>query len=419
MKDSRPPDRIDTSLGMTKGFDYAEARGLLELAVNINEILTVDEAGREGRDTPPHSVETNPGSFGWTKIAEGMREAKSRFRPETADIGMGPHNNGWQFWQKGQSDVYAIVIRGTESNRQSISQDAIATSISANAILEVGTADDGKRYWLPLVLASTPQAETDLGFTYGAATLLFHRDDGILATLRERNPKPGSKIFITGHSQGAAIATLVHAYIHHAINETEHATLGRLNPDGHGLAGKSYSLKSYLFAQPKPGNSEFALDFARIAGSSQAAYVINNNLDWVPKVPLALQGPSEVYDELYDSARDGRGLVERVISSNLLKFAMWGVKRLRSFGAGVSQGITDDPFIAFSRDGLNHQAFVPVDHSKSRPEAFSLNYSAAGNLIPVFGEYGVSNDWMHQHHGTTYRSLVEKQLSHHKAVMSP
>jgi len=57
--------------------------------------------------------------------------------------------------------------------------------------------------------------------------------------------------------------------------------------DKFGLRDSGFTLKSDVFAQPKPGNWQFAMDFSRIAGSKGTAFVINNNLDWVPQTPLS------------------------------------------------------------------------------------------------------------------------------------
>src|SRR5262249_8846000 len=138
---------------------------------------------------------------------------------------------------------------------------------------------------ISFTVAETPQAETHLGWTYAMAELMFDRDGGILRALHDSGlVRPGSRILITGHSQGAAIATLVHAFLHYAIADPT---------DKFGLRDTGFTLKSYVFAQPKPGNWQFAMDFSRIAGSKGTAFVVNNNLDWVPQTPLSI----EFFDE--------------------------------------------------------------------------------------------------------------------------
>src|SRR6202034_3004016 len=113
------------------------------------------------------------------------------------------------------------------------------------------------------------------------AAVMFDKQSGILHVLQDTNLVPsGSKIFVTGHSQGAAIATLVHAFLHYVMIDT---TPDQETP-AYSLRNRHYRLKSYVFAQPKPGNWQFAMDFARIARSEEAAFVVNNDLDWVPQV---------------------------------------------------------------------------------------------------------------------------------------
>jgi len=51
------------------------------------------------------------------------------------------------------------------------------------------------------------------------------------------------------------------------------------------LRGAAYKLKSYTFAQPRPGNAQFALNFARITGGGATSFALNNTIDPVPMVP--------------------------------------------------------------------------------------------------------------------------------------
>src|SRR6202044_1088426 len=132
--------------------------------------------------------------------------------------------------------------------------------------------------YISVKLADAAGAETQLGFTYGMEVLMFASDTGILRMLRDHVPQ-NSKLLITGHSQGAAIATLTHAFLHYAINDPG---------DRYRLRNSGYSLKSYVFAQPKPGNWQFALDFAHIAASHGTAFTVNNSRDWVTQVPLSI-----------------------------------------------------------------------------------------------------------------------------------
>jgi len=82
-------------------------------------------------------------------------------------------------------------------------------------------------------------AEVHTGFAYATFSMLFDAKYGILKTLLDQHVPPGSILFITGHSQGAAMPTLVHAFFYYAMREEKY-----------GLTKGQYVLKSYVFAQP-------------------------------------------------------------------------------------------------------------------------------------------------------------------------
>jgi len=320
------------------------------------------------------------------------------------DNGFGAFENAWILYRNTtHPDRYVLAIRGTIGQAKSILDDALATTIAANAGIEFP-----KNRILPVTFAATPGAEVHLGFAYAAFTLLFDKQRGILKQLSENVPA-GAQLTITGHSQGAAIATLVHAFLHYAVTDPD---------DKYGLQAKQSQLKSYLFAQPKPGNAQFGIDFARIAGSRGAAFVINNHLDPVPKVPLTSQTLSEAIDDtLEENAMEGEGVKGLLIkglggiSSTIFKtrnqVAEWvGDKTAKLYHQGEMDQIDTHYF-----DDVPEIADTPVN---------SLNYALCGNLIPLFGLFDGGDlyppaqpgeaDFLLQHHATTYRKLLARQL---------
>jgi Lipase (class 3) len=102
--------------------------------------------------------------------------------------------------------------------------------------------------------------------------LLKDPQNGILVQLADKVPQ-GSAIFIAGHSQEAAMATLLRSY---------HAYGADAPKD------KNYSYKTYVFAQPKPGNDHYAADFESAFCKAGLAFRISNSLDWVPRSRLRL-----------------------------------------------------------------------------------------------------------------------------------
>ena len=237
---------VDTSWKVGKGFNLDEAKALIEVCTALDY----------GVDVPPDpsyaAVAEPANAAGWEEIYPHHETLPANQTPQP----IGPYGNAWKLYRKTGSDIYLIAIRGTIDTKGSIAADLIATSTPARVQIQ---AKQNPYRLVAFTLAETPQAETHLGWTYAMAELMFDRDYGILRTLHDGAlVMQRSRILITGHSQGAAIATLVHAFLHYAIADPT---------DKFGLRDSGFTLNSYVFAQPKPGNWLFAMDFSRIAGS--------------------------------------------------------------------------------------------------------------------------------------------------------
>jgi hypothetical protein len=97
---------------------------------------------------------------------------------------------------------------------------------------------------------------------------------GILVNLIANVPS-GSGVFVAGHSQGAAMATICRSFLEYT----------KLLSD----AGYSYDYKSYVFAQPKPGNDHYGDDYDVLTASDGTGFTVNNDQDWVPQVPFTFE----------------------------------------------------------------------------------------------------------------------------------
>ena len=214
---------VDTSWKHGKGFNLDEAKALIEFCI----ALDYGQKGYLGNIPKPANA------AGWEEVYPYHETLPANMDPNA----IGPYDNAWKLYRKTNSDIYVIAIRGTIDTKGSIIDDVIATSTSANVHLPVE-----QNRLLSFKLAETPQAETDLGWTYAMAELMFNADFGILRALHAGLVPRGSRILITGHSQGAAVATLVHAFLHYAISDPD---------DKFGLRDSGYTLKSYVFAQPQ------------------------------------------------------------------------------------------------------------------------------------------------------------------------
>ncbi len=222
-------------------FDLTEAKAMIAIAANL-----------EG-PTPPLKMPAIPANWGSQPIFDSPI--------------MGAYDNKWQLWASQSTNQYAVVIRGTVSKVGSIWEDLMAVMIPATGALPIGSVS------LSYKLADDPKADVHLGFALGMAILMFDGANGIITQLQQHVPA-GAEIFIAGHSQGAAIATLCRSFL-------EYSDI---------LTAKRYIYKTYLYAQPKPGNSHFGRDFERIVSNCATGFCITNTQDWVPQVPLTLQG---------------------------------------------------------------------------------------------------------------------------------
>jgi len=222
-------------------FDFIEAKTLIAIAANL-----------EG-PTPPLNMPAIPVNWGIQPIFDSPI--------------MGAYDNKWQLWANPSTNQYAVVIRGTVGEVGSIWEDLMAVMIPATGTLPVGSVSFSYK------LAEDPQAGVHLGFALGMAIVMLDDTNGIITQLQQRVPS-GAEILIAGHSQGAAIATLCRSFL-------EYSAI---------LAAKKYTYKTYLYAQPKPGNNHYACDFERIVSNCATGFCVTNTQDWVPQVPLTLQG---------------------------------------------------------------------------------------------------------------------------------
>lgn len=308
--------------------------------------------------------------------------------------GFGPFANAWVLAKDTKSvgtsaapemPAYVVAVRGTVfSSRPSVVEDVFANTIAARSVVR-GTAGAE----LPLVFAQLPGAEIHAGFAYACLSLLFDRNFGLihaLQTLKEQRVA----LTLTGHSQGAAMATLLHAFLRYASKEN---CL---------LSGKIAQLDSYVFAQPKPGNALFSADFEQVCGSDGSSFVVNNTLDPVPAVPLTRQSlsdlskdlpPASRIDKIIDAVEEPARCLRRWVSSQLDR------QIIRWIG---SDDLLLDP---------QRQVSCPVKACMF-PAGSSRNYTMAGTLISLAGDASGayqgqnSKDPFIQHHAPTYRELL-------------
>lgn len=295
---------------------------------------------------------------------------------------LGPFNNKYQLWKNTTiAGQYALVIRGTVKEIGSQLENLVSVLIPASGSLPVGSLKFSYK------LANDPNAAVHLGFTLGLSLLLFDGSDGILSQLISRADQI-QDLFITGHSQGAAIATLCRSYFQHSTIEP----ILKLN------------FKTYLFAQPKPGNDHYAYDFEHTDGISEMAFRITNTLDWVPQVMLTF--------ELLRDVNSPNPIDELLAGNDALSNIMETMDRFVSHQV-EQELIRLGPMLEAVGETLKQQTLHPTESVKDDEQIRiirSLYFTCAGQSVVLIGEPSPDDTANTQHSGKTYYKLLSEQF---------
>jgi hypothetical protein len=297
--------------------------------------------------------------------------------------GFGPWHNAWVLYRGVGTNEgkYAVVIRGTVfSDRPSAVEDALFEPVYTRAFLTPAFS-----------FAQGDDAAVHGGFAHATFTLMLDARYGVLSVLEQRKLPPGSTIYIVGHSQGAAMATMVHAFMLQTMWRAESG-----HEDPFVLKGQKFRLKSYGFAQPKPGDWHFAAEFARFTQPADEAIVINNTLDPVPKVPLTL-GSTE------DLEADFRGHF-------LLARAVRAIAGVDSSLRHTLSTVLEEQVRESARNYAHYHHYKNLQCLGSEAPASTWNFTSAGHVFFLYGQpqQDQSLDPFFQHHATTYRRLMDE-----------
>jgi hypothetical protein len=180
-------------------------------------------------------------------------------------------DNYWQVWQnESVTTQYAIAVRGTVATAESVLADLLLPLINARFAIKVGPLS------LPFYLAqdegdSAVKAGVHSGFALSLLLMLFTTDKPLFLTLLQL-AQAGNDVYITGHSQGASIATLMTSLVRRST-----------------VLFKGPSYKTYTFAPAKPGNDHYAYDYAQLVGVDGYGWAVVSSQDWVPQAPFTLE----------------------------------------------------------------------------------------------------------------------------------
>lgn len=347
----------------------------------------------------------------WHKLFEDLEKRAESLKIDKASLmntsviandprlnGFGPWQNAWVLYKGvgAYTGRYAVAIRGTVmSSRPSVVDDVYFQPAYARSFLS-------KHFQL----SDHTTAAVHSGFAHATFSTMLDLRFGILPLLEKQVPA-GSDLYVIGHSQGAGIVTLVHAALHYGMLAGDVR-----DDDALGLKGKRYRLKSYQFAQPKPGDMGFSASFARITQATDNAFVINNDLDPVVQVPLTLQTVGDLSTDFKTHSLLARAV--RGIST-------FGIHFRRGLGHVLEKHTRDSSagyayyynyFKLADADGKLEQIAVSP----------SWNFTSAGRVMWVYGQKppaANSKDDFYQHHATTYRALLDQLASHSPPAVQP
>lgn len=377
------------------GFDVTEATATLALSQAIYGVPAIPVP------TP------DPHSLGWSKV-----DALSPSGSTLLD-------NLWQVWRDDtRPNRHAIVVRGTVDSDASILADLLFPLVDARLDLAIETG--GFRLEFPFHLArdeagSAVVAGTHLGFSLSLFLMLLTTDRPLLATLAALSLDPDAEILITGHSQGASIATLLTSFVRHASGVFS------------SIAKPSY--KTYVFAPAKPGNDHYSYDYAAIAGVAGTGWSVVSTQGWVPQVPFTLQLPGDINTP--NPLRDYRGVrnldvdpriaalcatvepsvedAQRQVVAHACRVAETLKERLAVERLTLDTRLLGAPE-AVVLDGTSLAG--GIDSLLSHIQA-SLNFATAGNLVPLFAVPGENpddpTDFFWQHHLGNYWKYLQEQ----------
>lgn len=388
---------------ISPGFDFDEMRTLLEIAQQAYVGI------------PP-----TPG-------APPVPDPPSNWQLDTSYTPSGPTvlSNFWQVWNnQDQPNQYAIAIRGTVQTAPSILEDLLFPLMKARVSLSLEAC--GLSTDLDLFLArdegdSAVVAGVHVGFTLGLLSILFTTNKPLFLTLLEL--PADAEIYITGHSQGASVATLLTSFVRHS-----------------SLLSKLYSsrvYKTYVFAQAQPGNDHYAYDYDQVGSVPGYAFTAASTQDWVPQVPFTLQGlraintPNPIVPfsgKTFDDAAtpDANAPADLKELSVAEAEAVAAAKRnleqqldraradlaKATFTVPVSR-LTASPAAAGNDQLLGSDCFASILDQLKDLLLPSLNYTAAGQVVPAFAVPGANpkdpSDAFWQHHLGNYLKYLTEQ----------
>lgn len=399
--------------GVALGFDYAnEARHFIEFCVELNS----QDDRLKGLDSKIYGPQLQGSGWEIMTTPSGQLLDSRRLLAGSNDgvfndpnkNGFGPYKNAWVIYRHQDGKRYAVVIRGTVlSSSPTVFEDVLLNTLRAKPGIAVDSTSK-------LRFAEFDAAAIHAGFAYGTLSLLFDDKYGVAKYLRDSKLIPaGSTLYIVGHSQGAAMAALLHSALHYAMAD------GKF---GFGSGGQMLRLKSYGFAQPKPGNLEYAEDFANLSFADNSGVVVNNISDVVPRIPLTINLPHDALKNL-SSLRNLSAQAKYQIQQLQQSEVVQDIQSVKQTLGGKLASLRSHLHRGESSSGSGMTATLGAirDYQQAHPatDSANYNYTSAGFLVPLLGKgqyTGQKNDPANpdefiEHHAATYRQLMAERFA--------
>lgn len=134
--------------------------------------------------------------------------------------------------------------------------------------------------------------EDDSKVHAGYSLAVYYLKEDLLKQIAELNKKGIYDFYITGHSQGGALAQLVRAYF-------EYLPAKELDPKN--------SFKVYAFANPMVGNPSFVEEYNRAYVDTEMSFLIHNPKDMVPMLPYSYKDSTFWQDNLLEFLKNREG----------------------------------------------------------------------------------------------------------------
>lgn len=298
---------------LKSGFDAGEARDMIQLC---NSFTYLDLHGDDKAIVPAGYTRT------YTSPVVGM-------------------DNMFQVYTKGTIGV--LNFRGSTDKKESWLENFYSAMIPVQGTIQVQDKE------FEYAFGTDPAANVHSGFALSMAYL--HED--IIAQIEQLNAKGIYNIYITGHSQGGALAIMTRAYLEFKVKSS--------------ISSKN-NFKVYTFAQPMSGNSAFVREYNSTFCESGKSYSLINPEDLVPTMPSSYNDSTFVRDNLTAMlSKDQEVDKSKFLRDGLMILfdeKLGGI--VEKFGASVSKQIQKE-----------------LGHVRMPEPTGQINYAQVGNLIQL------------------------------------